>query len=668
MSEFKFSLSDTGLSSLITEGKSLVPSAAATANFESRLASTTKDKDLTYTGDDYIIWDRVNAERLRRGLSSLTELGYPRPLDAPPVSSNATNYYGPQPDVPSVGGEVFTIKGPPNMTFEQAKAVFDQQAKTGSLVGFKVGETLSASTQAAGGLAAAQSQLAQAGAAFPGGLGGSLPGGVNLNSLTASIGTFGQGAKTQVGSSLQGGLAAFNSLTTGAGAAGSSFKQSLAGSGFDPITGRNSSLDSAYATGGVSGAIGAFSGTLGALSGPLTGAAGQVGSLASTAVGTISGLIKGTPTAGINVADFAKQGPALSGLGSMSLPDVTGALAQASKLVGQSAGTISNSLGAGKFGFDASQLERAGMIKPGTAAAFLAAGENDLTSVLKSPTVWTGKDGVKSLSGLLGNTGLQDKLQQGLMKSGINDLKSVGIPTDKLTPQALSGLATNAAKSVPDTVNWAKNTPGLPADVKAKMDAAATNGAFAVNLTQTKVDAPVLQETKPEPASNTVDSATVDAAAKRVTGDDRVPEVAVSGGNSYPAITARYEFLSKIIADFTQLEIRVDKLIQDYQTITQDQWNQVNGEYQAIKSTLLNRAPSILDAAEKDLIRLNSNAPGNYIRRHTPEGYATAEYRAVSIGMITDDNSPGIRTKQKIKDLANKISVRAQSNTYSGAG
>jgi hypothetical protein len=128
-------------------------------------------------------------------------------------------------------------------------------------------------------------------------------------------------------------------------------------------------------------------------------------------------------------------------------------LAQASKLVGQGAGTISNALGVGKFGLDAPQLEKAGLVKPGTAAAFLAQGDNDLVSVLKSPTVWTGKEGVKSLDGLLSNTGLQDKVQQDLMKTGLNELKSVGIPTDKFSPQALSGLATNAAKSVTDTVS-----------------------------------------------------------------------------------------------------------------------------------------------------------------------------------------------------------------------
>ena len=395
-------------------------------------------------------------------------------------------------------GQKFEINAPTGATYEQAKAVFDQQTASGGLTGFRVGDVLSPATQTAAGLASAQSQLTQGLATAT----GQLPSGTNLSSLTASIGTLGQSAGTQVASALQGGAAAFNSLTTGASGSTASISSALSGAG------AGFSLPSTSA-----------------ITGALTGAAARVGSLASTAVGTISGLIKGTPTAGINAADFAKQGPALGAIGSMSLPDVTGTLAQASKLVGQNADTISNAAGAGKFGLDASQLERWGLVKPGTAATFLGQGGSDLTSVLKSPTVWTGKDGVKSLDGLLGNEGLQNKIQQGLMTSGVADLKALGVPTDKLTPQALSGLATNAAKSVPDTLNWAKNTPGLPADVKSKFDAAAVNGAFAVNLTETKVDFSMLQEYTPVAATDTVNTDTLDAAAKRIVGNPKVPSI-----------------------------------------------------------------------------------------------------------------------------------------------
>jgi hypothetical protein len=56
-------------------------------------------------------------------------------------------------------GQVFDILGPANATIEQARAIFDQQFKSGGLVGLKVGETVSAVTQAEAGLRSALSQL-----------------------------------------------------------------------------------------------------------------------------------------------------------------------------------------------------------------------------------------------------------------------------------------------------------------------------------------------------------------------------------------------------------------------------------------------------------------------------------------------------------------------------
>lgn len=534
-------------------------------------------------------------------------------------------------------GQKFEIKAPAGATFEQAKAVFDQQTASGGLTGFRVGDVLSPATQAVAGLAAAQSQVTQGLASLT----GKLPTGTNLSSLTASIGTLGQGAGAQVASALKGGAAAFNSLTTGASAATAAISSTLSGAG--GVTGF--SLPSSSA-----------------ITGALTGAAAQVGSLASTAVGTISGLIKGTPTNGINIADFAKQGPALSGIGNMSLPDVTGALAQASKLVGQGASTISNALGAGKFGLDASQLERAGLVKPGTAAAFLAGGANDLVSVLKSPTVWTGKDGVKGLNGLLGNSGLQDKVQQGLMKTGLNDLKSIGIPTDKLTPQALSGLATNAAKSVTDTANWAKNAPGLPADIKANFDATAVNGAFAVNLTQAKVDEPVLQETKPVAADNTVNSATVDAAAKRVTGDDRVPQISGNNSTNSVAVFAFADFIKSLSASFSALKTKINSINQEYQTITQEQWNLLNSEAITLRATVRARLTDLNSAALKELDAIENLNLGTYTRNNIINTYNFTLEDAKSMTALSEE------IRQLLKELAFKISVRATSNNYNSAG
>ena len=79
---------------------SLKSSAGSAASFETSLNAKTKDEDLKYTGTDTIVWDRVNGERLRRGLPSLTSLGYPRPPEsttpAPAGSARGLTHSQPQ--------------------------------------------------------------------------------------------------------------------------------------------------------------------------------------------------------------------------------------------------------------------------------------------------------------------------------------------------------------------------------------------------------------------------------------------------------------------------------------------------------------------------------------------------------------------------------------------
>ena len=61
-----------------------------------------------------------------------------------------------------VTGQQVEIKGAPTLTAGQAKFIFDQQLKAGSLVGLTTGDVISATTQAADGLPGASAQVAQA--------------------------------------------------------------------------------------------------------------------------------------------------------------------------------------------------------------------------------------------------------------------------------------------------------------------------------------------------------------------------------------------------------------------------------------------------------------------------------------------------------------------------
>ena len=323
--------------------------------------------------------------------------------------------------VASGSAKAFEIKGPASLTFEQAKEIFDKQASTGALVGYKPGDVLNAATQAAAGLAAAQAQL----------------------------------------------------------------------------------------TGGIS----------------------SLGDAVSKATnGVTSALTKLPVLNGINPGDFAKQIPGLDSIASMNPSQVTGALAQASKLTGQPADLMTNAVGVGNFGLDAKQLETSGYVKPGTAAKYLSNGQNSLTSVLKSPSVWTGKDGINQVENLLTNPAAQSKIQQQLMTTGVEQLKTLGLPTDKLNPQLVSGVALNAAKSVTDTLDWAKGAAGLPADVTAKFDQAAKDGAFAVNLVDEKIGNESLNIKAITGSTNTVNRDTLNAALGRVVGNEKIPKLNFGGG------------------------------------------------------------------------------------------------------------------------------------------
>jgi hypothetical protein len=56
-------------------------------------------------------------------------------------------------------GQIFQIQGPAGGTYAQAKVIFDKQIATGSLTGLQTGDVVNAATQAAAGLATAQSQI-----------------------------------------------------------------------------------------------------------------------------------------------------------------------------------------------------------------------------------------------------------------------------------------------------------------------------------------------------------------------------------------------------------------------------------------------------------------------------------------------------------------------------
>jgi len=365
-------------------------------------------------------------------------------------------------------GREFTVKGGSGLTEAQAFDIYNQQRDTGALVNLKPGDILSAASQVSAGFAGALSQVAQGLAGIAGSATGALGGAINKVKQTAT------------------GLISAPTLSNG-----------------------------------------------------LTGALGTARSVASQALSGIATAAKSLPvTNGITVANYAKQATALMPIKGVvsnitalsSLPvtgltnnNVTATLAQAQKLTGQSSSAISNSLGVGKYGLSCTQLELAGVVKPGTYSKYLASGTGNLTSVLNSPAVWTGKNGIKNVDNLLSSTVSQDKIQQTLMTNGLQSVAQLGIPVSQLNPQQLAGTALNAAKSAADTVSWA--TGALGGSAKTEYDTTARDAAYAVDFSEEKIDTAMSDQEVPPAATQTVDRNTLDAAVNRIIGNKKIPTV-----------------------------------------------------------------------------------------------------------------------------------------------
>lgn len=329
--------------------------------------------------------------------------------------------------------------------------------------------------------------------------------------------------------------------------------------------------------------------------------------------GAASSLGGAVPSNPVNMGDIAKSAQSLMPIAGINPNQITAGLAGLSKLVDQPSSVVSNIKGVGQFGLDANQLQTAGFLKPGT-TDLLAAGKNTLTDVLKSPTVWTGKEGVTNLKSLLGSVSAQSKIQQTLMSNGAASLSTLGINVSALSPSAATGTLLNAAKSVPGAAAWAKgipvpqipgglpalpgippslpNVPSLPgvpkvpsvASLTAGMDATAIAGSFGVKLSNLKANPPVLQETKPEGAVDTVNRATVNAAASRVVGDPKVPKLDYGGGDVDVTVFDEdaKNYIENIVGPgneiLDQIENQLNELITQ-PSITQAQYDSVKALY-----------------------------------------------------------------------------------------
>lgn len=428
--------------------------------------ANTPDSELIYFGDDPIVWDRINAERLRRGLPPLPN---PRPGDGSPSAVPS----GAVPPTPAAAQNLRQAEAQRESLIRQISAVEAvRYANEQTLMRRQQDLAQSADPQQR---AQIQSQIQQLDA--------------TISQQQAKLAPL-ESQLTQVDQQVNAALAA-----------------AYPGAAFLPqVPGLPELPDLA-----------------GLPVGTAVSAAGLLSQLPSSV--TVPGL-GGSSVTGLltSAASTVKAVATATGQAITSAVKAVGStVSQITAAVGSTVSGVANSVGIGDYGITPSQLENQGYLKPGTVETFMynKTTPEQIAQVLDSPTVWTGRDAVTSAQQFASNPNLQSLTQQDLLAQGAAGLESLGITADGVSAQDWAGAVQNATKYGPDVAAaWAKGQ--APADLLGGLNATAKDAQFAVNLAGR---IPTLGAITPPPegAVGTVSRASVDTAVAGLLGNPKIP-------------------------------------------------------------------------------------------------------------------------------------------------
>ena len=126
-------------------------------------------------------------------------------------------------------------------------------------------------------------------------------------------------------------------------------------------------------------------------------------------------------------------------IGPLNSSQVQGLLAQITNFIGQPYNVMTNETGIGQYGLDCQQLEQAGYVKPGTYQQFIF-DPSPLVDVVSAPGIWTGQNGINSVTNFLSSPAAQNNAMATLMSNGYNSLTATGTITPAISP-SISALA-----------------------------------------------------------------------------------------------------------------------------------------------------------------------------------------------------------------------------------
>lgn len=499
----------------------------------------TADNKLVYTGQDPIVWNRVNKLRLEQGLPGLVDIGLPRPVDDGKSFNSPYSQYTPATGAATgsgskftfnFGGENFTVNAPAGTTEAQARAIFDQQASTGSLTGLKSGQTLDAAKQFAGGLLKAASQL-------------------NVSQLASGLSGLSSGIGGGIGSAL-GAVTRFTGGTTGGITSALGAASRLTGV---PIKNPMNVADFVKVGVGAVKEIGALSST------QVQGLLGQAAASTKQSVSDYS-LDKGIGQYGINPAQLEQTGYLKPGT-----------LAQYTKNAQVTQADID----------EAQRVNASG----GSTTPALIASNRKIKEVLNVSGVWTGKGGVSNLTSLVGDSTKQLSVQSNIMETGYKSLEKAGVITASTAKDAIGGLVQSAGKvGAALTAAWSKGT--APAGSVDAINNLAKQGLTAVNFTDFKLPAGASGEQVATGVTNTVNRKVLNQSVTAFIGDAKVPTIdygpesltnlAPGFGSIVPSFSGNLQSLGGNVGSFLSSGTSDEKLI--YTGNDSIVWDRINRE------------------------------------------------------------------------------------------
>jgi len=186
----------------------------------------------------------------------------------------------------------------------------------------------------------------------------------------------------------------------------------------------------------------------------------------------------------LDISDLTNQKRLSAGLDKINADQLSGVLAEKAKSVGQAFNEFSDK-GIGKFGMSFKQLENGGFLKPGMVDRFVSQGK-DPFSILKSPSIWTGKNSISSITQILDSESLQTDIMFDSMENAFSGLKSIGGIVGNETSAALAQITSIASEFDPSkALDWA-NGKISDASELLEMDKLAEGADYAVNFIDTK--------------------------------------------------------------------------------------------------------------------------------------------------------------------------------------